>query len=228
MKTIVGWAIRNAPAMNTLMVSVLLIGSLSLWLMRREVFPEFEMEMIVITVPYPGASPEEVEEAICQKIEEAVRSIDGIKKQTSIAQESVGSMMLELETDVDVQRTLNDVRSEIDRIPSFPLLAEDPEIQQITFREDVLQIGVIGPDRTDPEDEIQLRELAERIRADIIRLGPVSQAELVGAKDYEIDIEISEDTLRRYGLTLQDVAEIVRRENLELPGEPSAPTRKKS
>ena len=204
--------------MNTLMISVLVVGALSLVLLRREVFPEFELEVVLITVPYPGASPDEVEEGICQKIEEAVRSIDGIKKQTSIAQEGLGSVVLELEANSDVQRTLNDVRSEVDRIPSFPLLAEDPEVKQITFREAVIQVGLIGPQSDDLEGEIRLRRIAEDVRDDLIQLPAVSQAELIGAKDYQIDIEISEDTLRRYGLTLQEVARIVRRENVEMPG----------
>ncbi len=133
--------------MNTLMIGVLVVGSVSLMSMRREVFPQFDLEIILVTVPYPGASPEEVEEGVCQKIEEAVRSVDGIKKQTSVAQEGAGFLVLELETWVDVQKVLNEVRSEIDRIPSFPDLAEDPEIKQLTFREPAIRIGVLGPNR---------------------------------------------------------------------------------
>ena len=144
MKSIIRWAVHNTPAMNTLMVAVLLVGAFSLVSMRREVFPEFELEIILVSVPYPGASPSEVEEGICQKIEEAVRSIDGIKKQTAIAAEGAGSMVLELDSDVkDVQKILNEVRSEIDRIPSFPERAEDPEVKQITMREAVINVGVI-------------------------------------------------------------------------------------
>ena len=79
MKAIIQWAVRNTPAMNTLMIAGIVVGALSLTKIRREVFPEFDLEIILITVPYPGASPDEVEEGICQKIEEAVRPIDGIK-----------------------------------------------------------------------------------------------------------------------------------------------------
>ena len=119
MKSLVQWAVRNTPAMNTLMISFMVVGAICLYKMRREVFPEFELEIILITVPYPGASPDEVEEGICQKIEEAVRSIEGIKYQTSIAQEGSGFIVLELEADVkDVQKVLNEVRSEVDRIPT--------------------------------------------------------------------------------------------------------------
>ncbi len=211
-------AIRNTPAMNTLMIALVVVGVISLFSMRREVFPEFELEIILVTVPYPGASPEEVEEGICQKIEEAVRSIDGIKKQTAVAKEGLGSLVLELETGVNVQKILNEVRSEIDRIPSFPLLAEDPEVKQITLRQPAIKVGVLGPVSDDPAAEVRLREIAEQVRDDLILLPAVSQANISGAKEYQIDVEISEETLRRYGLSLQQVAAIIRSENLELPG----------
>ncbi|QDT78728.1 Multidrug resistance protein MdtB [Gimesia maris] len=219
MRSIIKWAINNSPAMNTLMVTVLGVGLVSLMMMRREVFPEFELEIILVSVPYPGASPDEVEEGICQKMEEAVRAIDGIKKMTSIANEGSGSIVLELRADVpDVQKILNEVRSEIDRIPSFPDLAEDPEIQQITFRQVAIEVAVIGPEARDESSALELRNLAEKIRDELMMLKSVSQANIAGARDYQIDIEIPETTLRKYGLTLQDVARTVRRENLELPG----------
>lgn len=219
MKSVIKWAINNSPAMNTLMVTVLGVGLVSLMLMRREVFPEFELEIILVSVPYPGASPDEVEEGICQKMEEAVRAIDGIKKMTSIASEGAGSLVLELRADVpDVQKILNEVRSEIDRIPSFPELAEDPEIQQITFRQVAIEVAVIGPDNEDDNSEWELRSVTERIRDELLQLKSVSQANIPGARDYQIDIEIPEATLRKYELTLQSVAQTVRRENLELPG----------
>ena len=219
MKSFLRWVIRNTPAMNTLMVAIMLVGSVGLIQMHRELFPEFDLEILLVTVPYPGASPEEVEEGICQKIEEAVRSIDGIKKQNAVAGEGSGTVVLELESDVaDVQRVLNEVRSEVDRIPSFPDLAEDPEVQQITLRQAAIRVGVIGPDVDTPEAEVELRDVTERVRDELMQLPSVSQANIIGGRDFQIDIEISEATLRKYGLTLQDVARIVRRQNIELPG----------
>jgi multidrug efflux pump subunit AcrB len=218
MKSIVRWATRNSPAMNTLMIAVMAIGAVSLANMRREVFPEFGLEIILVTVPYPGASPAEVEEGICQRLEEAVRSIDGVKKQTAIAQEGAGSLVIELESGIDIQKTLGDVRSEIDRIPSFPVLSEDPEVKQITLRQVAIRVGVVGPDQQSVDAELALREVAERVRRDLLLLPAVSQATMLGARDYQIDIEISESTLRKHRLSLQRVAEIIRRENIEIPG----------
>ena len=127
--------------------------------------------------------------------------------------------MLELESNIkDVQKTLNEVRAEIDRIPSFPLLAEDPEVTQLTFRSPAIRVGILGPDDDSPEAELALREVAEQVREDLLQLDTVSQANLLNVKSFQIDVEISEETLRKHGLTLQRVAQIVRRENIELPG----------
>ncbi|MBD3674195.1 MAG: efflux RND transporter permease subunit [Planctomycetaceae bacterium] len=220
MKSILRWSIGNTPAMNTILVGILAVGLMSAGLMNREVFPEFELEILLVSVPYPGASPEEVEEGICQKLEEAVASLDGIKKQTSIAAENAGSLVLELETTVDPQKVLSEVRSEVDRISTFPRLAEDPEITQITFREAVIQVGVIGPEGATQslEQEIALRNLAEKVRDELRSLDEVSQPQVSAAKNYQIDVEIPERTLREYGLSLRAVSDIIARQNLELPG----------
>lgn len=219
MKGILRWSIRNAPAMNTLLIGLLVVGTVSLLRMRREVFPEFNLDMILISVPYPGASPTEVEEGICQKIEEAVRAVAGIKKIYSVARESGGAVILELFSDVtDPQRVLDEARSEVDRIPSFPELAENPEVKLITLRRGAISIGVIGPESDDPRAERALRELAEQVRDELIALPNVNQADLMGVRSYEISVEISEKTLREYGLTLQKVAQVIRQENIEVPG----------
>jgi multidrug efflux pump subunit AcrB len=219
-KSVIKWAINNSPAMNTLMVTVMLVGAICLLRMRREVFPEFELEILLVTVPYPGATPDEVEEGICQKMEEAVRSISDIKKQTSVAREGAGFLVLELESNTkDVQKILGEVRAEIDRIPSFPVLAEDPEITQLTFRSPAIRVGILAPKgATGAEAELELREMAEQVRDGLLQQPTVSQANLLNVKNYQIDIEISEETLRKHGLTLGQVAQIVRRENIELPG----------
>ncbi len=219
MRSVISWAIANAPGMNTLVVGLLVIGALCLFSMRRETFPEFELEVILVSVPYPGADPDEVETAICQKIEEAVSSIANVKEVTSIAQENLGSVVLEIDPSVpDVQKILNEVRSEVDRISTFPGLAEDPEVKQITFRDTAIRLAVLGPDSNTSAAQLRLREITEEIREDLLQLEAVTQAEIQGARDYEINVEIPEETLRRYGMSLQDVAQAIRRENLDLPG----------
>lgn len=219
MKRAVAWAIGNAPGMNVLMLAVMAIGGLSLLTLRREVFPAFELEIVMVTVPYPGATPKDSEEAICQKIEEAIRSIDGIKKVTSIAQEGSGFVLAELRSDIkDVQKVMSEIDREVDRIPSFPALAEDPQVQQITFREAAIRIGIVGPNDRSREAELRLREVAEGVRDEVLTLPEVSSASIMGTRPYQIDVEIPEATLRSYGLSLSDVANVIRAHNVELPG----------
>lgn len=219
MKRILAWAISNAPGMNVLMLGLMLVGGFSLFQMRREVFPQFELEVVLITVPYPGSTPRDVEEAICQKIEEAIRSIEGIKKVSSIAREGSGFVLAELRSDIDdVQKVMNEIDREVDRIPSFPDLAEDPQIQQITFRDAAIRLGIAGPNIRTRESELRLREVAEQVRDDVLVLPAVSSASIMGTRPYQIDVEISEQTLRSYGLSLGQVASIIRSQNVELPG----------
>ena len=217
--SMVRWAIRNTPAMNTVVLAVLIVGVLSAFMLRREVFPQFELEIILVAVPYPGASPDEVESGICQKIEEAVRSVDGIKKVTSVAAEGVGNVVIEVRSDVpSVQKVLNEVQSQIDRIPSFPDLAEEPNVQQVTFRNKAITVGVIQENSEAPDAELQLREITEQVRDDLLLIPQISQAEITGERKFQIDVEIPEKTLREYGLTLTDVSRRIRLRNLELPG----------
>jgi multidrug efflux pump subunit AcrB len=215
----VRWAIRNTPAVNTLVLAVLVVGTLSAFMLRREVFPQFELEIVLVQVPYPGASPDEVESGICQKIEEAVRSVDGISKVTSIASEGSGSIVIEVRSDVpSVQKVLNEIQSQIDRIPSLPDLAEEPEVQQITLRNKAISVGVVQQDSAAPDAELKLRELTEQVRDDLLLIPEISQAEINGERKYQIDVEIPERRLREYGLTLTDVSRRIRQRNLELPG----------
>ncbi|MFM8891459.1 MAG: efflux RND transporter permease subunit, partial [Planctomycetia bacterium] len=221
MKSIIAWTVRNTPAMNVLVVAVVIVGWISFSSMRREVFPEFDLEMALVTVSYPGATPEEVEEGICQKVEEACRSVVGIKKVTSVAREGLAYCVFEMNDDVsDPQRVVSEIRSEVERIPSFPELAEDAKVEQVTLRTPAIKVAVLAPPSSDGSErsELELREVTERVRDDLLALPTVSAVEIAGGKEYEITIEIAEETLRKHGLTLKAVADIVRRENLELPG----------
>ncbi len=219
MNALVRWAVANRPAMNILMIFAIVVGYILTTSLNREVFPEFEMEQVTVTVPYPGATPDEVEEGICQKIEEAVRSVEGIKKITSMASEGSGTVTIELKSSVDnSDRVFNEIRAEVDRIPSFPEMAEDAEVRKMAFRDTAIRVGVLGPQRQGPDSDLRLREVAEQVRDDLLRLQGVSDVQITGGKEYQIDVEIPEDTLRAYGLSLTQVADVIRRENNEMPG----------
>jgi len=229
-RSIVKWVVGNGPAVNTLMVAVIIVGAVALTGLKKELFPEFQLDYVTITVPYPGASPAEVEEGICQKIEEAIRAVEGIKTISSTASEGSGLVLVELFASVDdAQRVVNEIRSEVDQIPSFPLRAEDPDIKLLSFRQPAIRVAIYGGGQA-PEglgqaelrdwglrEERQLRDLAERVREDLLNLDSVSLCEMLAVPEYQIDVEIPEDALRRYNLSLQDVGQIIRRENIELP-----------
>lgn len=219
MNTVIRWAVKHMAGVNFLVFAVLVGGLFSFFGMRRETFPEFQLEVILVSVPYPGATPDEVESGICQKIEEAVQSISGIKKLTSICREGGGYTLVQLESSVkDVQKSLSEVRSAVDRISVFfPVRSEKPTVEQITFRVPAIRVAVIGPATGDSGTEQRLRALAENIRSRLIELPNVSQAQIQNVKPFQIDVEISEDTLRKYGLTLSQAASMIRKENLEMP-----------
>lgn len=219
MRSIIKWSVSNGPGINVMVIGTLVAGLIAFLMLRRETFPEFELEVVLVQVPYPGASPADAENGICQPIEEAVRALDGIKRLVSIAREGGGYVIVELNSNVrDVQKVVSEIRSRVDRITNFPELAEDPQVEQITFRQPAIRLAVIGPRSQEQDAELKLREVAESIRASLLDLPQITQATLLGAKPFQIDVEISEDTLRKHGLTLSRVAQILRRENIEMPG----------
>lgn len=250
MRSVIKWAIANSPAMNTFLIASLIVGAVSMVIMRREVFPAFNLEILLVTVPFPGATPAEVEDGICQKLESATANIDGVRKMTSVAKEGFGYVILELDNNVsDVQKVLDETRSQIDQITAFmPPRAEQPEVKQIVFRAPAISVGIIGPElppgveRNSPEaleSERQLRELTEEVRSDLLDLRPVppsnpvrrmlsglfqpkgpaiSSAEIAAERPYEISVEVSEDTLRQFGIGLSGFAQMIRTQNIDVPG----------
>ena len=204
---------RNTVFANIVLVIIFLAGGIASVSMIREFFPEFSLDMISISVAYPGADPEEVEEGISRKIEEAIETIEGIKQYTTKSSENVGTANIEVRENYDLKEVLDKVRSEIDAISNFPVDAEEPIISEITLKEAVLLLYLSGD-----MNERRLKQWAEQIKDELQQLSEVSQIELFGARDYEIGIEVSEERLREYGLTFAQVSDAVRRSNLNLGG----------
>ena len=214
MKPVARWSVEHRVTVNLLMVFIILVGVLSLGKMRREVFPQFSLDLVSIQVPYPGASPEEIEEGIVLKIEEKVKSVEGVRKIISQAQEGVGTVILELKEGVDdTQKVVDQVKTLVDTIDTFPEEAETPMIQEVTIKEEAIAIAVYGD-----VSELALRQAAEKVREDLLNFDHISQVNLAGVREYEISIEVSEENLRRYGLTFDQVASAVKTGSLDLPG----------
>jgi len=213
MTRVVDWFARNPVAANLLMVFIAVSGAASAYSVTQEVFPEFSLDRIMIEVPYLGAAPEEVEEGVNIRIEEALQGIDGIKQITSTASEGAGSVVIELELDADARKVVNDIRSNVDAIDTFPEETEKPIVREISSRRQVIDIAISGP-----ADEVTLKTLAERVRDDLSSYPEITQVEVINARPYEISIEVSEAALRRHGLSFDEVAQAVRRSSLDLPG----------
>jgi multidrug efflux pump subunit AcrB len=212
-KGAVAWFVRNPVAANLVMVVILFTGALTLSGLKQEVFPEFSLDLISVTVDYLGAAPEEVEEAVCVRIEEAIQGLDGIKRITSTANEGNGTVLIELQLGADAARVLDDVKTRVDAIDTFPEETEKPLIREITNRQQVIMVAVSGD-----VGERSIKEVAERVRDEIAALPGITQVEVSNARPYEISIEVSESELRRHGLSLGRVADAVRRSSLDLPG----------
>jgi len=213
MNAVIAWMAGHPVAANLLMVLILAGGFVGGSTVVQEVFPDSDLGAVQVRVEYLGASPEEVEEGIIQRIEERVEAIEGVSQINSTASEGVGIVFIELNLGEDVSKRLDEIKSEVDRITTFPADAEKPEVTEVTSRSRVIDIAVTGdvPEKT-------LKELANRIKDDLSSLPEISFVQVTGVRDYEISIEVSNDVLRSYGLSLDDVAMAVRRASLDMPG----------
>ena len=213
MKGLIAWFARNSVVANLLLFVIFGGGAVTLTDLKQEVFPEFSLDTISVQMDYRGAAPEEVEEAVCLRIEEALQGLDGIKRMTSTAREGSGSVLIEALSEYSVRRVLDDVKTRVDAIDTFPEEAEKPVIQEVTSRFQVINVAISGD-----ADLGTLKRLGERTRDEVIGLPAISQADLLNAPPYEISIEVSEEALRRWGLTFDEIANAVRRFSVDLPG----------
>ena len=202
------------PVAANLLMIVLLIGGL-FWSTRikQEVFPDFELDIVTVSVPFPGASPQEVERGILLSIEEAVSGLEGIEKVTATAREGSGTVTVEMIEGEDIQRLAADIKTEVDRITSFPVEAEEPRVTIASRKRYVVSIALYGD-----QSEQVLREYAEIVRERLLQDPEITQVELSNVRNFEISIEIPQDSLRTYNLTLGEVAQRVRQASVELPG----------
>ncbi len=207
------WMARNHVAANLLMLVFIVGGIILGFSVKQEVFPEVTLDKIQVSVSYPGAGPEEVEEGVILKIEENLTGVDGIKQLKAQAAEGSGTVTAELYPEVDANQVLADIKTEVDRITTFPQDAEEPVIAKLLNRREVISVVLYG-DLT----ERSLREQAERVRDDLLAKEQITQVDLTGVRDYEISVEIPEENLRRYKLTLEQVAGRISQASLDLPG----------
>ncbi len=205
MNGLIAWWARNSVAANLVMVGILIAGVVGFTKMDREMDPQVRFPGLEIEVIWPGASPQEVEEQIVARIEESVRDLDSIVWVRSTSSEGYGGVYIKAQDQVDFTQFMNDVKIRVDAISSFPSDIEQPQVRQWINRDEFMRVALHGN-----LGERQLKHLAETLRREAAQLPSVSLVELFGVRDEEVSIEVSEDALRRYGLSFSQVADAVR------------------
>lgn len=214
---IIYWFSRNHVAANFLMLLIAVVGFGTWPQIKKEIFPTTSIDAVNIAIPYPNATPEEVEKGIIVPIEEAIQDVDGIDAIRSTASQSAGTVFVEVATGYDVRNVMDDIKTRVDAIQNLAEEAEEPVLEEVLLKAQVMSIAVSAD-----IDEKRLRKIAEDVRTELLTYdggsSPVTQAILTGVRDYEISIEVSEQTLRQYGISFDHVAAAVRRASLDLPG----------
>lgn len=208
----IAWMAQNSIAANLLMIILLGGGIYTALTMQKEVDPDFALDIVEVSVSYPGAAPEEVEQGIILPIEEAIRGVQGIREITSNAREGSGNVQMELVAGVDRIKIFQDIDQAVTQIRTFPDDAEEPEVRLEDRVRDVMEIALYGD-----ADVWTMRKLAERVRDRMLNHPGISQVEIDNALDYITHVEISSRTLREYGLTLGEVADIIEQSSRDVP-----------
>jgi multidrug efflux pump subunit AcrB len=209
----IAWMAGRSVTANLLMLVLLVGGFVMAQNIGKDVFPDFELDLVTITLIYPGASPEEVERGTIRAVEEAIQDIEGIEEITATAREGSGTVTVEVIEGEDVSEVAQEIKNAVDRISSFPDDVEDPRVTVPSRRRYVVSLALYGD-----QPEAVLREMAETVRDRLLMDPEISQVDLTGIRNYEISIEIPQQVLRSYGLTLDRVASIIRRASVDVPG----------
>jgi len=212
-KGLIAWFASNHVAANLLMLLILAFGIVSSISIRKQTTPDFELQTIQVSVPYLGAAPQEVEEGVVIKIEEAIQDVDGIVEINSTAREGMGTVVAEVATGEDINEVLNEIKMRVDAISTFPGLTEKPVISKQEVPIHVVFVALHGN-----MDEYARKAVAQQVRDELMGLPMVNQVQFLGDRDYEISVQVSEHTLRQYGLTMSEISQAIRDSSVDLPG----------
>ena len=209
----IAWFARNGVVGNLLLLAIVAAGGLSIAGLNSTLFPDVTLDVVTVTVPYRGAAPPDVEESICVLVEEAIQGIEGVNKITSTADEGVGVAVVEVRSGYEIEEIREEIKTRVDAIEAFPDNAGRPVVRSIPLRVEVIGVAIYGA-----ADLATLKRIGEQVRNDLQALPEISQVEMANVPPYEISIEVSEQAMRRWGLTFDSVAEAVRRSSVDLPG----------
>lgn len=212
-KGLIAWFARNSVAANLLMWIILVVGIAAAFTIKKQMFPEILVEQVNIRVPYLGAAPQEVESGVIDKIEESLRSINGIKRIRSTAVQGLATVRAEIASGYSVQEVMDEIKMQVAAISSLPEQTERPVVYRVKWQSNALWMSLHGD-----SDERTLKELAKDIRDDVKKLPGVSSVDVVATRDYEVSVELTENKLKEYGLTFDQVVAAIRGSSVDIPG----------
>lgn len=212
MNKLIAWFAENQVAANLTMLLIVVAGVLSLQSTRKELIPNISLDKVSVSIVFPGASPKEVETTICVRIEENIFDIEGIRKLTSRASEGLCNVVASIEAAYNAGEIMDEIKSRIDTVSTFPEQAERAQIREISIKSSVASVVVSGD-----TDEHTLKRIAETVRDELTEIKGITQVELVNARNYELSIELSESSLHEYDLNFDEVTRAVRSASLDLP-----------
>ena len=207
------WFTQNGVAANLLAGITIITGIFAAMNIKLELFPELDLDIVSITVPYPGAAPEEVESGIVELIEDRIQDVDGIKKMTATAGEGIGTLLVEVERGYDATKISDKIKVRVDTIDNLPEEAEEPTVEELLIRNEVISLAIYGN-----ADVKTLKEIAEFIRDELNVRESITQVDIKGVAEFEISIDVSEISLREYGLTFDDIVQSIRSSSVDIPG----------
>lgn len=203
---------RHPTAGNLLMLVLLVIGLISLPTLKRETFPDFDPQKVEIRIVYPGASTEDVEEAICQRVEDAIDGINDVEEVSCVAREGISITVVEMIEGGNISRFLDDVKSEVEAIDNFPEQVELPIIKELGRTNQVVSIAITGP-----MNDSDLKAYAEQIKTRMLRQPNIAQINIRGFSEHQLRVEIPKHILHRYSLNMSDIATTIARQGVDLP-----------
>ncbi len=212
-KGIIAWFAANHVAANLLMLFIVVAGIISIFTIRKQTTPDFELNTIQVRVAYLGAAPQEVEEGVVVKVEEAIQDVKGIVKLTGRATEGSGTVTVEVASSADINEVLNEIKTRVDAISTFPGLTEKPVIYKQEIPIHVVFLAIHGA-----LDEFSRKSIAHEVRDELMQLPAVSTVEFLGDRPYEISIQVSEHVLRQYNLTMSEISQAIKNSSVDMPG----------
>ncbi|MGI9272037.1 MAG: efflux RND transporter permease subunit [Woeseiaceae bacterium] len=212
-KGLIAWFASNHVAANLLMLFIIVAGLISSFSIRKQTTPDFELNLIQVRVPYLGAAPQEVEEGVVIKVEEAVQDVSGISDIWSRSSEGSGSVTIDVSQDADINEVLTEVKTRVDAISTFPALTEKPVIYKVEPKLPVIFVAIHGD-----LDAYSRKLIAQDVRDDLLSLPEISEIEFYGDRAFEISIEVSEHVLRQYSLTMSEISQAIRNSSVDMPG----------